>query len=43
MNAYGIAIVAVFTAGYALLSKRLSTTPLTGPLICVVFGLIMGP
>jgi NhaP-type Na+/H+ or K+/H+ antiporter len=43
MNTYWLAILAAFLAAYALVSKRLSTTIFTGPLLFVSFGLLMGP
>lgn len=38
-----IAVVATFVLGYALVSRRLSTTPLTGPIVFVGAGILLGP
>ncbi len=43
MNSYWLAAVAAFLVAYGLVSKRLSTTIFTGPLLFVSFGLLMGP
>ena len=37
-----VAIAAV-VAGYALVSRRLSTTPISGPIVFVAAGLLPGP
>ena len=39
---YGFPIVAVFVFAYALVSKRLATTPVTGPILFVAFGVVTG-
>jgi sodium/hydrogen antiporter len=38
-----IAIVAAFVVAYALVSRRLSTTVITGPMVFVAFGVLVGP
>jgi NhaP-type Na+/H+ or K+/H+ antiporter len=43
MSASGIAILAALTFGYAIASRRLSTTPVTGPMLFAVAGVILGP
>ena len=43
MDTLDIAIVAVFVVAYAIVSARLSTTVITGPIVFVSFGLIVGP
>jgi NhaP-type Na+/H+ or K+/H+ antiporter len=40
---FGLALVAVFILAYALVSKRLSTTSVTGPMLFMVFGYLIGP
>jgi NhaP-type Na+/H+ or K+/H+ antiporter len=40
---FGLALVAAFIFVYALLSKRLATTSLTGPMLFMVFGYLIGP
>ncbi len=40
---FGLALVAGFIFVYALFSKRLATTWLTGPILFMVFGLLIGP
>jgi NhaP-type Na+/H+ or K+/H+ antiporter len=42
MGFSSIAIVAGFVFAYALVSRRLETTPVTGPMVFVGFGLIVG-
>lgn len=37
------ALFAGFVFAYALVSKRVATTSLTGPMLFMVFGLIAGP
>jgi NhaP-type Na+/H+ or K+/H+ antiporter len=37
-----IALVAAFVLAYALVSRRLETTPITGPMVFVGFGLLIG-
>lgn len=39
----GVILMVVFIIGYALVSKYLATTPMTGPILFVGFGLIVGP
>jgi NhaP-type Na+/H+ or K+/H+ antiporter len=43
MEAYGLALLAALIIVYALISKRLSTTFITGPMLFAAFGLLMGP
>jgi sodium/hydrogen antiporter len=43
MEAYALAVTAGAFAVYALVSRRLATTPLTGPMLFVAFGLLIGP
>ena len=43
MSAYALAVAAAAFALYALVSRRLVTTPLTGPMLFVLFGLLIGP
>ena len=43
MDTVDIAIVAAFVVAYAIVSARLSTTVITGPIVFVSFGLIVGP
>jgi NhaP-type Na+/H+ or K+/H+ antiporter len=40
---FGLALVAAFILAYALVSKRLSTTSVTGPMLFMVFGYLIGP
>lgn len=40
---FGLALVAAFLFAYALVSKRLARTWLTGPLLFMVFGYLVGP
>lgn len=40
---FGLALFAGFIFAYALVSKRLATTSVTGPMLFVVFGLVVGP
>jgi NhaP-type Na+/H+ or K+/H+ antiporter len=40
---FGLALVALFIFVYALVSKRLATTSVTGPMLFMVFGLLIGP
>jgi NhaP-type Na+/H+ or K+/H+ antiporter len=39
----GVILLVAFVIGYALVSKFLSTTPLTGPILFMAFGLLAGP
>lgn len=43
METVDIAIVSAFVVTYAIVSSRLSTTVITGPIVFVSFGLIVGP
>lgn len=43
MDSYALAIIAVVVVAYSLISKRISTTFITGPIIFVTLGLILGP
>ncbi len=43
MEIAGLAILAVFVIAYALVSRRLETTPVTGPMVFVTAGIILGP
>jgi NhaP-type Na+/H+ or K+/H+ antiporter len=40
---FGLALVALFIFVYALISKRLATTSVTGPMLFMVFGILIGP
>jgi NhaP-type Na+/H+ or K+/H+ antiporter len=40
---FGLALVAAFIFAYALISKRLATTWVTGPMLFMVFGYLVGP
>ncbi|MDH3606639.1 MAG: cation:proton antiporter [Acidimicrobiia bacterium] len=42
MEFWDIALVAGFVLAYALVSRRLETTPVTGPMVFVGFGLLIG-
>jgi NhaP-type Na+/H+ or K+/H+ antiporter len=42
MDFADIALVAAFVLAYALVSRRLETTPITGPMVFVGFGLLIG-
>lgn len=39
---YGFPILVLFVFAYALVSKRLATTPVTGPMLFVAFGVVTG-
>lgn len=39
----GVILLTAFIVGYALISKYLATTPITGPIVFVGFGLLVGP
>ena len=39
----GLIVVSLAIVGYAVVSKRLSSTPLSGPLIFMVIGVLVGP
>ena len=39
---FGIAVIAVFTFAYGLLSERISRLPTSGPLVFVVAGVGLG-
>jgi NhaP-type Na+/H+ or K+/H+ antiporter len=39
----GLTLMVVFIIGYALISKYLAMTPITGPIVFVAFGLLVGP
>lgn len=41
--AVDLAVVAAFVIAYALVSQRLSTTVITGPMAFVAFGVLVGP
>lgn len=43
MEFAGVGAVAAFVLVYALVSRRLQTTPVTGPMIFVAAGILMGP
>ncbi|RPI25896.1 MAG: hypothetical protein EHM57_00910 [Actinobacteria bacterium] len=43
MEAGGLVIVAVLIFGYAMVSRRLSTTPITGPILFATAGVVLGP
>ena len=40
---FGLALIAGFIFVYALVSKRLATTWVTGPMLFMVFGFLVGP
>lgn len=40
---FDIAIVAAFVIAYALISRRISNAPVSGPIIFVAFGVLVGP
>ncbi|MCZ6462620.1 MAG: cation:proton antiporter, partial [Actinobacteria bacterium] len=42
MESADLAIVAAFVIGYALVSGRLSRTVISGPMVFVAFGLLVG-
>ena len=42
-NMAGVILMVLFIIGYALFSKYLATTPVTGPILFVAFGLLVGP
>jgi sodium/hydrogen antiporter len=39
----GLIVVALAIVGYAVVSKRLSSTPLSAPLLFMVIGIVLGP
>jgi len=39
----GLIVVALAIVGYAVVSKRLSSTPLSAPLLFMVVGVVLGP
>ncbi|MFQ5966891.1 MAG: cation:proton antiporter [Acidimicrobiia bacterium] len=43
MSDFGLALVALSFVLYALISRRLSRSPITGPMIFVVAGILIGP
>ena len=43
VSGYAVAVVAAAFALYALASRRLATTPFTGPIVFVGLGLLIGP
>lgn len=43
MELQTVAILAVFVLVFALLSRRLDPTPVTGPMVFVAFGVVVGP
>ncbi|GGZ33634.1 sodium:proton antiporter [Streptomyces inusitatus] len=43
MNPWAVVVAAALLAGYAVVSRRLSTTVVSGPMVCVAGGLAMGP
>lgn len=42
-EALAITIVAMLLAGYALIARRLATTPITGPMVFLTAGIVLGP
>jgi len=42
MESWDLALVAAFVLAYALVSRRLETTPVTGPMVFVGVGLVVG-
>jgi NhaP-type Na+/H+ or K+/H+ antiporter len=40
---FGLALVAAFVFVYALVSRRLATTSVTGPMLFMFFGILIGP
>ncbi len=43
MESGQIVVVAAFVFGYALVSRRLASTPVTGPIVFVGVGIVLGP
>lgn len=43
MSEWAVVVAGGVIIGYAVLSRRLSTTPLSGPLVFLLFGLAIGP
>src|SRR5262249_14455032 len=43
VSAYALGVVAAAFAAYALVSRRLVSTPFTGPIVFVGLGLLIGP
>jgi len=43
VNAYALAVVAATYAVYALIERRLGSTPVTAPMLFVAVGLLIGP
>jgi sodium/hydrogen antiporter len=43
VHSYGLVMIAAFVFAYALLARRLSTTFLTGPILFMAFGILLGP
>ena len=43
MDVTGLAILAGFVIAYSLVSRRLESTPVTGPMVFVVAGIALGP
>ncbi len=43
MESIEIVVVAAFVLGYALVSRRLARTPVTGPIVFVSAGILLGP
>ena len=39
----GLVLLFTFIIGYGLISKYLATTPVTGPILFVAFGVLVGP
>ena len=42
METGGLVLIAVVVVAYALVSRRLETTPVTGPMVFVAAGMILG-
>ena len=43
MEHLGLALLAAFILGFGLISRRLESTLVTGPMIFAAFGVVMGP
>ena len=42
MGTLTFAIIAALILGFGLISRRIQTTPITSPMVFVVFGLVVG-
>ena len=43
MNTLAFIIIAAGVVLYSVVSRRLETSPITGPMVFAVFGLVVGP